>query len=173
MPQLAIGDYLIVHDEGLVKFHDVANGATHCLRPTEMGLLFELLDGVSWERRRAARIPVTESDCLNVIVEIGKHRYAVVPIDISNTGILVCWNTAKSSVLNPMNEVIIHLEFRGKQVVVNGQVRRIDGAKVGIGFCIPDDEPDESTRCGVESIFDMLETKWVEQRIFGRATRTL
>ena len=168
MSRLIVGDYLVTCHDGVLKLHNTLRNTLLCLRAPDLDLLLELLDGVSWERRRAARIPVTDNSDLKVSLEIEGCDYRVTPIDISKSGILVSFTSPQPMSFDLTRDLLVKIQFRDRHAQVWGAVRRIDGRSMGIGFRIDLSKPDSIEEAGLAAVMDELESNWLEQRIFGR-----
>jgi hypothetical protein len=161
---LTVGHLALTYDGSVLKIHNTLRHSIVGMRPEELELLVELLDGVSWERRGATRVPVVNCPSLGVLLELTDRMFHVVPIDLSTSGIQVSWPRDTFPKVCVNDHMQITITYRDQEASCAGIVRRTDVNTLGISF-IDDDGSDNAS---LRRLVDNLETDWLGQRILGK-----
>jgi hypothetical protein len=108
------------------------------------------------EQRLAVRIPVPP-DTLDAVLHVGDGAYAVEPIDLSLHGILVEVPAAAAAEIRPGHRRMLELQLGRHEIVLECEVRRVDGSRLGLLFIQRDDRPKALTK-----IIGELQRRWAE-----------
>jgi hypothetical protein len=108
------------------------------------------------EQRLAVRIPVPP-DSLDAVLHVGDGAYAVEPIDLSMHGVLVEVPAAAAAEIRPGHRRMIELQLHRHEIVLECEVRRIDGLRLGLLFIQRDERPKVLAK-----IMSELQKLWAE-----------
>ncbi len=171
MNQLRIENVVINYDGQQITFHDPDSlKFSFQLKPEAISDLIDYLGSFQKndvQKRTAFRIPLTESSGLSVVLTYRDKSSAVIPINISLTGILIEFGAEDVYDMALNDAVVLSIRLDNQADDIIGKIVRRDHRQYGIFFAdsVIDDEvqPPEF----IASVARKLERAWLRSRFQG------
>lgn len=108
------------------------------------------------EQRLAVRIPVPP-ETLDAVLHVGDGAYTVEAIDLSLHGILVEVPAVAAAQIRPGHRRMIELQLGRTEIVLECEVRRVDGMRLGLLFIQREQRPK-----ALAKIIAELQRRWTD-----------